>query len=265
MTDGALSTAWSCLKHPALLSPFSWFHGFVPWGPLRSMWMLRGCSRSSSFPRAVWWHLRLWWGKYELGPRSAGTCYGCHKPWWHIFSARGPLEEYMVDLLRAVNMEMLETALEVCSLGAYETLIVKWKENPRTTVIFNTAIMKGINISSKGELLSWNTFSFAVKVSHMLEKWLKSCHEYLVNSFVLCCLVNLYKRVYLLSNSSIVILLPLSMCGSRSKAKVTQMSGSEKQHFIQLHDVIISAQKTELKNNTGIKCRWRKDSKHQGA
>lgn len=125
-----------------------------------------------------------------------------------------------------------------------------------------------VKISSKSELLSWDTFSLAVKsLPHVREviKELKSCHEHLVNSFVLCCLVNLYKWDYLLSNSSIVTLLPLSVCGSRSKAKVTKMSASEKQHFIQLHDVIISAHRTELKYNTGKKCRWRKDSKRQGA
>lgn len=82
---------------------------------------------------------------------------------------------------------------------------------------------------------------------------------------MLCCLVNLYKRDYLLSNSSIVIPLALSLCGSRNKAKVTKMSASERHHFIQLHNVIISAQKTELKNNKGIKHGWREDSKWQGA
>lgn len=98
-------------------------------------------------------------------------------------------------------------------------------------------------------------FPCSENLPHVIEviKELKSCHEHFVNSFVLCCLVNLYKQDYLLSNSSIVIPLPLSLCGGRNKAKVTKMSASEKHNFIQLHNVIISAQKTELKNNRGIK------------
>lgn len=92
-------------------------------------------------------------------------------------------------------------------------------------------------------------FPLQWKSPHVREviKELKSCHEHFVNSFVLCSLVNLYKRDYLLSNSSIVIPLPLSLCGSRNKAKITKMSDSERHHFIQLHAVIISAHKTELK------------------
>lgn len=117
MADGASSRAWSCWEHPALLFPFSQ-------GPRGWTRVLRGCSRSSSLPRAEWWHARGC-GEGESGPRPAGTSYGWGKPSWHIFSAWGPLGSHMVHLIRAVNMKMPETALKVWSLGLFMALIVK--------------------------------------------------------------------------------------------------------------------------------------------
>lgn len=85
-------------------------------GSLRSVWVLRDCSKSGSVPWSCMVATHGEMGQYELGPRSAGTCYGYHQPWWHILGAGGPLKEYMVDSLRAVETQMLETALEVWSL-----------------------------------------------------------------------------------------------------------------------------------------------------
>lgn len=95
--------------------PFLSFMGVVTQGPAGSVWMLRDCSRSISLSGILWGHHRTWWGKYELGPRSAVTCNWCHKPWGRFFSAKGSLKDYMVDLPRAVNVEALEA--EVWALG----------------------------------------------------------------------------------------------------------------------------------------------------